>query len=153
MRLECVNCMIATDRNADVKHHSHDGSWSVIFKNMVLLFLNRGSCCCLWFSLTLGMRHTTNNSESVYTMCADFSCIYINSSICIQRRYHVLLSIDSRILVAISDIQFGDKTEIIQEFVEDLYMLDGYRFDIGVYVAITSINPIRAYIYNEWRVK
>ncbi len=55
--------------------------------------------------------------------------------------------------VNISDIKFGDKTEIIQEFVEDLYLLEGYRFDVGVYVAITSINPMRAYIYNEWRVK
>ncbi len=53
----------------------------------------------------------------------------------------------------ISDIKFGDKTEIIQEFIEDLYLLGGYRFDVGVYVTITSINPIRAYVYNEWRVK
>ncbi len=65
----------------------------------------------------------------------------------------MLLSLVTRIPLDISDIQFGDKTEIIQEFVEDLYLLDGYRFDVGVYVAITSINPMRAYIYNEWRMK
>ncbi len=47
----------------------------------------------------------------------------------------------------------GDDIGIIQEFIEDLYLMDGYRFDIGVYVTITSVNPLRAYIFNDWRLK
>ena len=36
----------------------------------------------------------------------------------------------------------------IQEFVQDPMLIDGYKFDIGVYTYITSIDPLRIYVYN-----
>jgi tubulin monoglycylase TTLL15 len=29
-----------------------------------------------------------------------------------------------------------------------LFSVDGYKFDIGIYTMITSIDPLRIYIYN-----
>ena len=35
----------------------------------------------------------------------------------------------------------------VQEFVQDPMLIDGYKFDIGVYTMITSIDPLRIYVY------
>lgn len=35
----------------------------------------------------------------------------------------------------------------IQEFIERPYLVDGYKFDIGIYTVITSVDPLRVYIY------
>lgn len=36
-----------------------------------------------------------------------------------------------------------------QEYVEPPLLIDGYKFDFGVYVLITSIDPLRIYIYEK----
>jgi tubulin monoglycylase TTLL15 len=36
-----------------------------------------------------------------------------------------------------------------QEFMDDPFLIDGHAFDFGVYVLITSFDPIRAYRFNE----
>ncbi|EDV42286.1 uncharacterized protein Dana_GF17905 [Drosophila ananassae] len=46
-----------------------------------------------------------------------------------------------------SEIAYGSNDSFVQEFVQRPFLVDGHKFDIGVYVAITSINPLRAYIY------
>jgi len=35
----------------------------------------------------------------------------------------------------------------IQEFIERPFLVDGYKFDIGVYTVITSVDPLRIYVY------
>ncbi|XP_070528279.1 probable tubulin polyglutamylase ttll-15 [Cardiocondyla obscurior] len=35
----------------------------------------------------------------------------------------------------------------VQEFIERPYLVDGYKFDIGVYTVITSVDPLRVYVY------
>ncbi|XP_072743716.1 probable tubulin polyglutamylase ttll-15 [Anoplolepis gracilipes] len=44
------------------------------------------------------------------------------------------------------DANFTDGT-FIQEFIERPFLVDGYKFDIGVYVVITSVDPLRLYAY------
>lgn len=44
------------------------------------------------------------------------------------------------------DANFIDGT-FIQEFIERPFLVDGYKFDIGVYVVITSVDPLRLYAY------
>lgn len=41
------------------------------------------------------------------------------------------------------------KTEgsFVQEFVDDPFLIDGYKFDIGIYTMITSIDPLRIYVF------
>lgn len=36
-----------------------------------------------------------------------------------------------------------------QEFVEDPLLFEGHKFDFGVYVVITSVNPLRIYYYTK----
>ncbi|XP_014471236.1 PREDICTED: tubulin polyglutamylase ttll6 [Dinoponera quadriceps] len=35
----------------------------------------------------------------------------------------------------------------VQEFVERPYLVDGYKFDIGLYIVVTSVDPLRLYVY------
>ncbi|CAH1183020.1 unnamed protein product [Ceutorhynchus assimilis] len=36
----------------------------------------------------------------------------------------------------------------VQEFIDKPLLIDGHKFDIGIYTIITSIDPLRVYIYN-----
>jgi hypothetical protein len=38
---------------------------------------------------------------------------------------------------------------IASEYISNPLLIDGYKFDLRVYVAITSFNPLRVYIYDE----
>ncbi|XP_034662980.1 probable tubulin polyglutamylase ttll-15 [Drosophila subobscura] len=46
-----------------------------------------------------------------------------------------------------SDIDLLSNDSFVQEFIQKPFLVDGHKFDIGVYVVITEINPLRAYIY------
>ncbi|XP_035892063.1 probable tubulin polyglutamylase ttll-15 [Anopheles stephensi] len=47
----------------------------------------------------------------------------------------------------IDEIDFTNNETFVQEFIDDPLLVDGYKFDIGVYTVITSIDPLRVYIY------
>ena len=38
---------------------------------------------------------------------------------------------------------------VVSEYVNKPLLIDGYKFDLRVYVAMTSINPLRVYIYQD----
>lgn len=38
---------------------------------------------------------------------------------------------------------------VVSEYVGKPLLIDGYKFDLRVYVALTSINPLRIYIYED----
>jgi hypothetical protein len=43
-----------------------------------------------------------------------------------------------------------NKTQmVVCEYVNNPFLIDGYKFDLRVYVALTSINPLRIYIYED----
>lgn len=44
-------------------------------------------------------------------------------------------------------IDFSNRDFFVQEYVENPLLLDGHKFDIGIYTVITSINPLRVYTY------
>jgi len=46
------------------------------------------------------------------------------------------------------DLDLGKTGSFIQEFIHDPFLVDGYKFDIGVYTMITSVDPLRIYVYN-----
>lgn len=48
---------------------------------------------------------------------------------------------------SIDQIDFSDADTFIQEYIANPLLVDGHKFDIGVYVIITSIDPLRIYIY------
>ncbi|KAJ3112503.1 Tubulin polyglutamylase ttll5 [Phlyctochytrium bullatum] len=47
----------------------------------------------------------------------------------------------------------ADDRYLIQKYIENPLLLDGYRFDLRVYVAITSFNPLRIYMFEEGLVR
>ncbi|XP_044312902.1 probable tubulin polyglutamylase ttll-15 [Drosophila rhopaloa] len=46
-----------------------------------------------------------------------------------------------------SEIDLTSNDSFVQEFIHRPFLVDGHKFDIGVYVVITSVNPLRVYIY------
>jgi hypothetical protein len=45
------------------------------------------------------------------------------------------------------------QSSIVSEYIDNPFLLDGYKFDLRIYVALTSINPLRIYIYEEGLVR
>ncbi|GLH07195.1 Uncharacterized protein GBIM_12709 [Gryllus bimaculatus] len=48
----------------------------------------------------------------------------------------------------INELNLSANNTFIQEYVSKPFLIDGYKFDIGVYTILTSINPLRVYIYD-----
>ena len=49
----------------------------------------------------------------------------------------------------ISDIPNKGNPYIVSEYINNPLLFDGYKFDMRIYVAITCINPLKLYIYDE----
>ncbi|XP_016911848.1 probable tubulin polyglutamylase ttll-15 isoform X2 [Apis cerana] len=49
----------------------------------------------------------------------------------------------------ISEISVTETGSFMQEFIQRPFLIDGYKFDIGIYVVITSVNPLRVYAYKD----
>lgn len=47
----------------------------------------------------------------------------------------------------IAEMRLEDGDSFVQEFVDDPYLVDGHKFDMGVYVTVTSVDPLRVYVY------
>ncbi|XP_011301926.1 tubulin polyglutamylase TTLL6 isoform X2 [Fopius arisanus] len=45
------------------------------------------------------------------------------------------------------EFDFDKEETFIQEFVEKPYLVDGFKFDMGIYTVITSVDPLRVYTY------
>jgi tubulin polyglutamylase TTLL5 len=38
---------------------------------------------------------------------------------------------------------------VMQKYIHNPFLLDGYKFDLRIYVLVTSINPLECFIYKE----
>lgn len=47
----------------------------------------------------------------------------------------------------VSEIDLASGESFVQEYVQKPFLVDGHKFDIGVYVVVTSVNPLRVYWY------
>lgn len=48
----------------------------------------------------------------------------------------------------VHEINLSDNLTFVQEYIPEPLLIDGHKFDIGVYTIITSVNPLRVYIYS-----
>ena len=48
----------------------------------------------------------------------------------------------------IEDIVFSEPI-VLQKYLLNPLLLNGYKFDMRIYVLVTSINPLEAYVYKE----
>uniref|UniRef100_A0A336L223 CSON003602 protein n=1 Tax=Culicoides sonorensis TaxID=179676 RepID=A0A336L223_CULSO len=49
---------------------------------------------------------------------------------------------------SVDEIDYKNEETFIQEYIDRPFLVDGHKFDIGIYVIITSVNPLRIYMYN-----
>ena len=47
----------------------------------------------------------------------------------------------------VEELDLDTQGSFVQVFVDDPLLIDGYKFDIGVYTMVTSIDPLRIYVY------
>ncbi len=59
---------------------------------------------------------------------------------------------EAALFCVLSEIDY-DERSIIQEFVEDVALIEGHRFDVGIFVTVTSLDPLRAYSHDKLRIK
>lgn len=50
-------------------------------------------------------------------------------------------------ILSINEINLNDDSTFVQEYVSNPLLIDGYKFDIGVYTVLTSVDPLRLYAY------
>ena len=42
---------------------------------------------------------------------------------------------------------------IVQSYIQNPFLINGYKFDFRIYVLVTSINPLRIYLYKDGLVR
>ena len=47
------------------------------------------------------------------------------------------------------DLNKGSDDHFIQEYIANPLLIDKRKFDIGLYTVLTSIDPLRVYIYDQ----
>lgn len=52
-------------------------------------------------------------------------------------------------IVNYGEINYDESLKIYQVFLENPFLIDGHAFDFGIYVLITSVNPLRIYRYSD----
>jgi tubulin polyglutamylase TTLL5 len=48
----------------------------------------------------------------------------------------------------LEDVVFSEPV-VLQRYVSNPFLVDGFKFDMRIYVLVTSINPLEAFIYRE----
>lgn len=57
-------------------------------------------------------------------------------------------------ILSVQELDLDTPNSFVQEFVEDSFLIDKRRFDIGLYVTLTSVNPLRVFIYQgDWLIR
>jgi hypothetical protein len=56
-----------------------------------------------------------------------------------------------KVITIVNEITWVNAGEsmVMQRYVKNPLLLNGYKFDIRVFVLVTSVNPIEAFVYKE----
>lgn len=47
------------------------------------------------------------------------------------------------------DLEFNNYRQIVQEYIENPYLIDGLKWDLRIYVLLCGLDPLRILVYNE----
>jgi len=53
------------------------------------------------------------------------------------------------VTTSLCEIPHKEKQYVVSEYIASPLLFNGFKFDLRIYVAITSVNPLRIYIYEE----
>lgn len=56
-------------------------------------------------------------------------------------------------LTDLSELPSQSEQHVISKYISNPLLLNSYKFDIRLYVLVTSIDPLKVYIYNEGLVR
>ncbi|PIK41867.1 putative tubulin polyglutamylase TTLL6 [Apostichopus japonicus] len=49
----------------------------------------------------------------------------------------------------VKELDLNQQDTFVQEYIRNPYLIDGRKFDIGIYATLTSVNPLRVYILHD----
>ena len=57
------------------------------------------------------------------------------------------------LLESLNDLPEHDASYVVSKYIYNPLLVSGFKFDIRLYVLVTSFDPLRIYIYNEGLVR
>ena len=57
------------------------------------------------------------------------------------------------LLTDLSELPPASEQHVVSKYISNPLLLNGFKFDIRLYVLVTSMDPLKIYIYNEGLVR
>jgi len=67
---------------------------------------------------------------------------------CEQPANTVLLVIIITLISNFAELNYTDNI-VVQKYINNPLLLDGYKFDMRIYVLVTNFHPLEAFVYKE----
>jgi hypothetical protein len=115
------------------------------FRDRDLELLN-SSCTSADSTITIADNANSAEENRSGTNCKQKQNIWIMKPVALSRGRGISLFHD------LSQVVYGEQV-VVQQYIEKPLLLDGYKFDLRLYVLVTSFNPLEAFFYEEGFVR